>query len=132
MTHYRPRSSIGIFLRDQLATDFGLETAMAYTVEDFKREAMRDLLNHVLSDPKHLKMFLDRLVAEDRLRELAPEDRLRGLAPEERLRGLAPEDRLRELAPEERLRGLAPEDRLQGLDPAIIEAWLKQHPRHDH
>ena len=96
MTHYRPRSSIGIFLRDQLATDFGLETAMAYTVEDFKREAMRDLLNHVLSDPKHLKKFLDRLVEEDRLRELAPEERL------------------------------------QGLDPAIIEAWLKQHPRHDH
>jgi len=78
---------------------------MAYTVEDFKREAMRDLLNDVLSDPKHLKALLDRLVAEDRLRELAPE---------------------------ERLRGLALEDRLQGLDPAIIEAWLKQHPRHDH
>jgi len=69
---------------------------MAYTVEDFKREAMRDLLDDVLSDPKHLKKFLDRLVAEDRLRELAPEERL------------------------------------QGLDPAIIEAWLKQHPRHDH
>jgi len=159
LTHYRPRSSIGIFLRDQLAKDFALETDMAYTVEDFKREAMRDLLNDVLSDPKHLKIFLDRLVAEDRLRELAPEerlrglapeerlrglapeerlrglapeDRLRGLAPEERLRGLAPEERLRELAPEERLRGLAPEERLQGLDPAIIEAWLKQHPRHDH
>ncbi|AUB84946.1 hypothetical protein THSYN_25225 [Candidatus Thiodictyon syntrophicum] len=96
---------------------------MAYTVEDFKREAMRDLMEDVLSDPKHLKMFLDRLVAEDRLRELAPEERLRGLAPEERLRGLAPEDRLR---------GLAPEERLKGLDPAIIEAWLKQHPRHDH
>ena len=105
MTHYRPRSSIGIFLRDQLAKDFGLETDMAYTVEDFKREAMRDLLDDVLSDPKHLKKFLDRLVAEDRLRELAPEERLRGLAPEERL---------------------------QGLDPEIIEAWLKQHPRHDH
>ena len=123
LTHYRPRSSIGIFLRDQLAKDFGLETDMAYTVEDFKREAMRDLLDDVLNDPKHLKRFLDRLVEEDRLRELAPEERLRGLAPEERLRGLAPE---------ERLRGLAPEDRLEGLDPAIIEAWLKQHPRHDH
>ncbi len=123
LTHYRPRSSIGIFLRDQLAKDFGLETDMAYTVEDFKREAMRDLLEDVLSDPKYLKKFLDRLVAEDRLRELAPEERLRGLAPEERLRGLAPE---------ERLRGLAPEEWLQCLDPEIIEAWLKQQPRRGH
>ena len=87
---------------------------MAYTVEDFKREVIRDLMDDVLADPKHLKILLDRLVAEDRLRGLPPEERLRGLAPEERLRGLAPEERL------------------QGLDPEIIEAWLKQHPRRDH
>ena len=113
-THYQPRSRIGIFLRDQLAATGGLETAMAYTVEEFERDAMRDLLEVVLRDPKHLKTFLDRVVEEDRLRELTPEKRLRGLAPEERLRGLAPEERL------------------EGLDPAIIEAWLKQQRRHDH
>ena len=131
-THYQPRSRIGIFLRDQLAATGGLETAMAYTVEEFERDAMRDLLEDVLRDPKHLKTFLDRLVEEDRLRELAPEERLRGLAPEERLRGLAPEERLRGLPPEERLRGLALEERLEGFDPALIEAWLKQQRRHDH
>ncbi|WP_295583262.1 hypothetical protein [uncultured Lamprocystis sp.] len=78
---------------------------MAYTVEEVERDAMRDLLEDVLRDPKHLKTFLDRLVEEDRLRELAPEKRLRGLALEERL---------------------------EGLDPALIEAWLKQQRRHDH
>jgi len=149
-THYQPRSSIGIFLREQLAATRGLETAMAYTVEEFKRDAMRDLMEDALRDPKYRKTLLDRLVEEDRLRELAPEERLRGLppeerlrglapeerlrglAPEERLRGLAPEERLRGLAPEERLRGLVPEERLEGLDPEFIEAWLKQQRRHDH
>ncbi|WP_295584975.1 hypothetical protein [uncultured Lamprocystis sp.] len=105
LTHYRPRSRIGSFLHEQLTATFGLETDMAYTAEAFKREAMRDLLEDVLHDPKHLRTLLDRLVEEDRLRELTPE---------------------------ERLRGLAPEARLEGLYPAIIEAWLKQHPRHDH
>jgi len=113
-THYQPRSSIGTFLRDQLAVTRGLETAMAYTVEEFKHDAMRDLLDDVLRDPKRRKTLLDRLVEEDRLRELAPEERLRGLAPEERLRGLVPEERL------------------EGLDPEFIEAWLKQQRRHDH
>ncbi|WP_295578426.1 hypothetical protein [uncultured Lamprocystis sp.] len=81
-THYQPRSRIGTFLRDQLAATCGLETAMAYTVEEFKRDAMRDLLEDVLRNPKYLKTFLDRLVEEDRLRELAPEKRLEGLDPE--------------------------------------------------
>ncbi len=35
------------------------------------------------------------------------------------------------LVEEDRLRELAPEERLRGLDPEIIEAWLRQHPRHD-
>jgi len=55
---------------------------MAYTVEEFKRDAMRDLLDDVLRDPKRRKTLLDRLVEEDRLRELAPETRLEGLDPE--------------------------------------------------
>jgi len=105
LTHYRPRSSIGSFLRDQLTATFGLETDMAYTAEEFQREAMRDLLEDVLRDPKHRQTLLDRLVEEDRLRELAPEKRLRGLALEERL---------------------------EGFDPALIEAWLKQQCRQDH
>ncbi len=133
LTHYRPRSSIGSFLRDQLAATFGLETDMAYTAEEFKREAMRDLLDEVVRDPKHLKTALDRLVQEGRLRGLAPEIRtlLDRLLDEHRRRGLAPDEWPREPTPEEWLRGLSPEERLEGLDPAFVEAWLKQHPRHD-
>jgi len=78
---------------------------MAYTVEEFERDAMRDLMENVLRNPKYLKTFLDRVVEEDRLRELAPEKRLCGLALEERL---------------------------EGFDPALIEAWLKQQRRQDH
>jgi len=115
LAHFQPHSPAARLLRYHLLQVHRLDlTDMAYTVEDFKREAMRDLMEDVLSDPKYLKMFLDRLVAEDRLRELTPEERLLGLLLEERLRGLAPEDRL------------------EGLDPAIIEAWLTQHPRRDH
>ena len=54
-THYRPRSRIGVFLRDQLAKDFGLETDMAYTVEDFKREVIQDVMDDVLANPKHFE-----------------------------------------------------------------------------
>ncbi|WP_295591248.1 hypothetical protein, partial [uncultured Lamprocystis sp.] len=87
-----PRSSIGIFSREQLAATGGLEIDMAYTVEEFEREAMRDLLDKVVRDPKHLKTALDRLVQEGRLRGLAPEIRtlLDRLLDEHRRRGLAP------------------------------------------
>jgi arginine decarboxylase-like protein len=42
---------------------------MAYTVEEFKRDAMRDLLDEVVRDPKHLKTALDRLVEEAWLKQ---------------------------------------------------------------
>jgi hypothetical protein len=76
-----PSSSIGIFLRAQRAATGGLETNMAYTVEEFKREVMRDLMDEALRDPKHLKTALDRLVEEGRLRGLAPEIRTRIQTP---------------------------------------------------
>ena len=128
-----PSSSIGIVLRAQLAATGGLETDMAYTVEEFKREAMRDLMDEALRDPKYLKTALERLVEEGRLRGLAPEIRtlLDRLVDALRRRGLAPDEWPREPTPEEWLRGLSPEARLEGLDPAFVEAWLKQHPRHD-
>ncbi|MBK5963596.1 hypothetical protein CCR95_05715 [Thiocystis minor] len=72
--HYRPRSEIGIFLRNQLAKAYHLEeTDMAYTVEDFKREAIQDLLEDVLADPKAIQILLERLNVEERLRGLDPE-----------------------------------------------------------
>ena len=68
-------------MRDQRAATGGLETAMAYTVEEFERDPMRNLLEDVLRDPKHLKTFLDRVVEEERLRGLALEERLEGFDP---------------------------------------------------
>jgi len=72
-------------------------------------------------------------VEKGRLRGLAPEIRtlLDRLVDALRRRGLAPDEWPREPTPEEWLRGLSPEARLEGLDPAFVEAWLKQHPRHD-
>jgi len=79
---------------------------MAYTVDDFRREAVKDLLadpkflhvllGDVLADPKHLRVLLERLVEKDRLRELTLEERL------------------------------------HGLDPDVIEAWLKERRSRDH
>ena len=51
---------------------------MSYTVEDFKREVVKNSL-HELS-------------VEERLDGLSTEDRLRGLRPEDRLKGMKPED----------------------------------------
>ena len=89
---------------------------MSYTVEDFKREVVKNSLHELSVEER-----LDGLSTEDRLRGLRPEDRLRGLRPEDRLRGLSPEDRLRGLRPEDRLKGLRPEDRLKGMKPEDFE-----------
>ena len=76
---------------------------MAYTMDEFIREAHQDLLQGLT--PEERQAFLARL---------DPDERLRGLGPEERLRGLRPEEILQHFSPEERLRGLGP-DELQQL-----------------
>jgi hypothetical protein len=65
-SHYQRRSAETSPLLDQLFTGYrGEGLAMPYTMEDFKR---------------------------DYLKELTPEERLEGLSPEERLEGLSPEE----------------------------------------
>jgi hypothetical protein len=146
LAHYQPRSRAARLLRYHLANIHRLELpTMAYTLEDFKLDTYRMLIDdfHALS-PEERQALLERmdvadrlrglaaeerlrgLDAEDRLRGLDPEERLRGLDAEERLRGLDPEERLRGLDPEERLRGLGPEERLRGLDPEQVKAWLNR------
>jgi len=91
---------------------------MAYTLEDFKLETYRMLI-----DDFHALSLEDRQALLERM-DVA--DRLRGLDTEEILRRLDPEERLRGLDPEERLRGLEAEERLRGLDPEQVKAWLKR------
>ena len=63
---------------------------MAYTMDEFIREAHQDLLQGLT--PEERQAFLARLDPDERLRGLGPEERLRGLGPEERLRGLGPDE----------------------------------------
>ena len=137
LAHYRPRSPAAHLLRYHLANVHQLELPdMAYTLDDFKLETYRMLIDdfHALS-PEERQALLERMDVADRLRGLDPEERLRGLGAEERLRGLGAEERLRGLGAEERLRGLGaeeilrrfdPEERLRGLDPEQVIAWLKR------
>ena len=79
---------------------------MPYTIEDFKRDILRD---HMADFP--------------------PGERLVGLTAEERLAGMPPEQRLAGLAPEQRLAGLAPEQRLAGLSIEQIESFLNREKK---
>jgi hypothetical protein len=94
---YQRRSEYTSALLDQLFEAFrGEGYAVSYTLEDFRREYMKE----------HLP-------------ELTPQERaevLQALPPEERLAGLPPEERLAGLPPEERLAGLSIEQIRQYLD----------------
>ena len=83
---------------------------MAYTVDDFRREAIKDLLDDVLADPKSLNALLDDVLADPKHRQVL----------------------LERLVAEARLRELTLEERLHGLDPDVIEAWLKERRSRDH
>ena len=65
---------------------------MAYTLDDFKLETYRMLIDdfHALS-PDARQALLERMDVADRLRGLGAEEILRRFDPEERLRGLDPE-----------------------------------------
>jgi hypothetical protein len=128
LAHYRPRNATAHLLRFHLANIHQLELPdMAYTLEDFKLETYRMLIDnfHALS-LEDRQALLERMDIADRLRGLNTEEILRRLDPQERLRGLDAEERLRGLDPEERLRGLDPEERLRGLDPEQVKAWLQR------
>ena len=114
--HYRPRrKGTWELLRCLYLVHILEDPTMAYTMEEFVREARQQFLQELT--PEEWRAVLDQLPLEEVLKRFTPEERLRGLGPEERLRGLAPEDVLQRFAPEERLRGLGPEERLRGLKP---------------
>ncbi|MGH8556423.1 MAG: calcium-binding protein [Methylococcales bacterium] len=85
---------------------------MAYTVEDFQKDYVRE--------------HLDLLSADDRLQGLSPDDRLKGLSPDDRLHGLSPDDRLDGLSPDDRLQGLTPDDIVNHLSRADLEKLMEK------
>jgi hypothetical protein len=55
---------------------------MAYTLDDFKHDTWRLLIEEVKDlSPEERQALLDRMDVADRLRGLGAEERLRGLAP---------------------------------------------------
>jgi hypothetical protein len=89
--HYPWRRVGARELLQQLYLMYALEEpSMAYTMDEFIREAHQDFLQRLT--PEERQAFLDRIDPGERLRGLGPEERLRGLGPEERLRGLGPEE----------------------------------------
>jgi len=90
-THYRPRRSRTWELLRRLYVVHILEDpSMAYTMEEFIREARQQFLQELTLEER--LAVLDQLPPEEVIKHLTPEERLRGLGPEERLRGLGPEE----------------------------------------
>lgn len=80
--HYPWRRVGAQELLQQLYLMYALEEpSMAYTMDEFVREAHQDFLQRLT--PEERQAFLDRIDPEERLRGLGPEERLRGLGPEE-------------------------------------------------
>jgi len=87
---------------------------MPYTVEDFRKDAIREAFGY-MTPAEMAEKFPDELIVK-----LPPMKRLIGLPPEERLRGLPPEEIFKAFPAEERLKGLSPEE---------IRAYLKKLPK---
>jgi len=93
--HYRPhRAGTWELLRYLYLVHVLEEPTMAYTMEEFVREARQRFLQELTLEEQ--RAVLERAPPEERLRGLSPEEILRRFAPEERLRGLGP-DELRKL-----------------------------------
>ncbi len=76
---------------------------MSYTIEDFKRDYIREHLH-----------------------ELPPEEVLSQFSPEDRLRGLPLQEVLSQLSPEDRLRGLPVQEVLSQYSREELEAYLRR------
>jgi hypothetical protein len=80
--HYRPRRQVAwVLLRCLYLTHILEDPTMAYTMEEFAREARQRFLQELT--PEELRAMLDQLPPEEVLTRFTPEERLRGLGPEE-------------------------------------------------
>jgi len=100
----------------RLMRKYGIEriTDMPYTVEDFRKDAIREALGYM---------------TPDEITEKFPDELIVKLPPKKRLIGLPPEEIFRAFPAEERLRGLPAEERLKGLSAEEIRAYLKKLPK---
>lgn len=80
--HYRPRRhETWELLRCLYLAHILEDPTMAYTMEEFVREARQRFLQELT--PEERRAVLDQLPPEEVLKGLTPEERLRGLGPEE-------------------------------------------------
>jgi hypothetical protein len=108
--HYRQRSDETSTLLGQLLQQYRKEGVdMPYTMEDFRRDYVKEHLKELTPDE-----ILARLSPAELLAHLAPEERVAGLSPQERVAGLSPEQLLAALSPEARE---ALRQRLKGEEP---------------
>ncbi len=73
--------------------------AMPYTVEDYRNELERNVLNNLT--PDKISEFLNRVPTEQRLRGVPTKEKLKGVPTEEKLKGVPTEEKLKGLSPEE-------------------------------
>ena len=75
---------------------------MPYTVEDFKRECIEEVLEEIKDLPEaEQQRFLAHLPPDLRLKGLDPKELMVNFDPKDRLEGLDPKDRLEGLSKEE-------------------------------
>jgi hypothetical protein len=111
--HYRQHSNETSTLLHRLFEQYRKEGVhMPYTMEDFRRDYVKD----------HLKD----LTLEERIAGLSLEPLLALLPVEQRVAGLSSEQLLALLPVEQRVAGLSPEQLLAGLSPEAKEALRKQ------
>jgi hypothetical protein len=80
--HYRPRRrEAWALLRCLYLTHILEDPTMAYTMEEFAREARQRFLQELT--PEELRAMLDQVPPEEVLKRFTPQERLRGLGPEE-------------------------------------------------
>jgi len=108
--HYRRHSEETSSLLQTLLAAYQQEGVfMAYTMQDFRRDVMKE--EWAKLSPEERKALLNRL------------------PPEERLQGIPPEQLLKRIPPEQRLQGIPPEQRLEGLSTEEIEKYLNRRKR---
>jgi len=98
---------------------------MAYTVEDYKRELVKEIAT--TTPPQEILKWIS---VEERLKGLPAEERLKGLPVEERLKDVSAEERLKGLPVEERLKGLPVEERLKDIPREALLEYLKRLDEH--
>ena len=85
---------------------------MSYTVEDYKKDFVREHLNLLSTD--------------DRIKDLSPDDVLKRYSPDEVLKRYSPDEVLKRYSPDEVLKRYSPDDLINNLSPEYLKALLEK------